>query len=142
MITIECRRDVCVRENCPAPHCTARDCFPVCQEYNKFSAAVDLLDKKYPMRKNKIRGKLFDQLSDEKKRLSINEQELYNSELHELENVKFRHVSRVFQPCGHTFDVPDDTPRGSLVICPFCGGENRVPAEKKRKETEQIELGL
>ena len=142
MITIECSRDVCVRENCPAKNCTAKDCFPVCREYNRYSAACDRLSDKYSLRRNKFRGDKFKSFTDEQKKVSILQQQKYNYELEQLKNVEFRHVSRVFQPCGHTFDVPDDTPRGSLVICPFCGGENRVPVEDKDNESDQMEFGF
>lgn len=142
MIRVECQRDICVREKCLAPSCTPEGCLQVCKEYNRFAEARDRLSDKYPMRRNKYKGDKFKALTDEQKRVSILQQQKYNSELEHLKNVQFRHVSGVFTKCGNVFEVPDDTPRGSLVICPACGGENIVPSEDNDNGADQMEFGF
>lgn len=130
---IKCQRDICVREKCPAPECNALECAKVCHNFievsNRKDVAADLLEKKYSKRKRKNQA-AFDKLSLSEKNEAIRQQEAYEVE-HQALETEYREKLYPFQPCDHKFEVPDETPVGAIVICPFCKGENPISAAEK-----------
>lgn len=144
IMEIKCQRDICVREKCPAAACNAQECAKVCHDFVESSsqkdAAIDRLERKYPKRKRKNQA-VFKKMNAAEKAESIRQQEAYDAERRVLD-AEYREKLYPFQPCGHKFEVPDDTPAGAVVICPFCKGENPISEIERenalKKEVSEI----
>lgn len=125
---IRCQRDICVRLRCSAPVCNADGCAEVCHKYledtERYESSIASLDKKYSMRKKQLSNHEFAKLSADLQRTAVVQQAAYDSERQTIDR---EYRARVpFEPCGKKFEIPDDTPVGTIVHCPYCGGENTV----------------
>lgn len=131
---IQCQRDICIREKCYAAVCNSRECAKVCHNYveasNRKEVESERLNQKYHNRKKKLKQSEFDKLDAERKAEAIRQQEAFDRERQAIDE-EYREKLYPFQPCGHRFEVPDDTPVGAIVICPFCKGENPISAAEK-----------
>lgn len=131
---IQCQRDICIREKCPAVVCSSRECAKVCHNYvevsNRKDEDLERLNRKYRNRKKKLKQSEFDKLDESRKADAIREQQAFDRERQAIDT-EYLEKLYPFRPCGHKFEVPDDTPVGAIVICPFCKGENPISAVEK-----------
>lgn len=129
-----CKRDICIREKCPAKDCNAENCVVVCKSFlevvAKYEKELEKLERQYAGRGRRANGK---------RKQNFNEKEaLLADQFRDAKSIldeKYREKRLPFSPCGHKFEIPDDTPDGASIVCPSCGGESTF-TRKKTKETD------
>lgn len=133
-----CKRDICIREQCPAKDCNAESCVVVCKSFlevvAKYEKELEKLERQYTGRGRTGKGKRKENFN-EKEALLADQFRNAKSILDE----KYREKRLPFAPCGHKFEIPDDTPNGASVTCPSCGGESTFTIASIKNKANKYE---
>ena len=135
---IKCKRDVCVRSQCPAPKCDAAECANVCKHYIRIAEKYDQDVAKLQRKRDKVKEDL------KKKYPTLGKEEIEKLPEYRKAQIEFQEAKRPlteqfskdsspFRSCENIFEIPDETPEGAVVICPVCNGENIVTYPKKQQ---------